>query len=71
MITCPKNEQMWWLYKSKSGKPIFLLTSKKNNRDYYYLYEVIPGDELKKLGRAKTPPELEEKFDVDRKMLEL
>ena len=69
MITCPKNEQMWWLYRNKSGTPIFLMTSKKN-RDYYYLYEVLPGDELKKLGRAKTPPELEEKFDVDRKMFE-
>ena len=69
MITCPKNEQMWWLYRNKSGTPIFLMTSKKN-RDYDYLYEVLPGDELKKLGRAKTPPELEEKFDVDRKMFE-
>ena len=44
------------------------MTSKKNNRDYYYLYEVAPDGSLNKLGRAKTPPDLEAKYHVDEAM---
>ena len=65
MVTCPKNEKMWWLYRNKRGEPIFLMTSKKTSRDNYYLYEVTSDGALNKLGRAKTPPELEEKFHVN------
>lgn len=36
-------------------------------RDFYFLYEVVDG-EFKKLGKAKNPTELEEKFKVRDKM---
>ena len=65
MVTCPKNETMWWLYRNKRGEPIFLMTSKKNNRDYYYLYKILPDGKMNKLGKARTPPELEARFHVD------
>lgn len=70
MVKVPKGEKLWWMYKNKSGRPIFLLTSKLNNRDNYYLYEITPEEELVKLGRAKTPPELEKKFHVNELMFE-
>ena len=62
-LKLPKGEESWVGY-YKDGKRIFLMTSKTNNRDWYYLYEVINDTELKKLGKARTPPELEEKFHV-------
>lgn len=65
-IKCPKGEMVWVRYCSQDGTVNFLLTSKTSNRSYYYLYEVNDG-ELKKLGRARTPPELEKKFDIDNK----
>lgn len=47
---------------------IFLLTSKAS-RDFYYLYEVLDTRELKKLGRASSPLEIEKKFNVKSRML--
>ena len=64
MIKVPKGERGWTCYYDKSGECIFLLTSKEKNRDFYYLYEVSGGS-LKKLGKARTPPELERQFKVD------
>lgn len=67
-LKLPKGEQSWVGYYNRSGERIFLLTSKENSREWYYLYEVVDGTALKKLGRAHTPPELEEKFHVVEKM---
>ena len=66
-INCPKGEMVWVRYCLRDGTTKFLLTSKKQNRDYYYLYEVVEG-KLVKLGRARTPPELEKKFDIHNKI---
>ena len=55
-------------YFNREGQRIFLLTSKERDRDWYYLYEVTNNTELKKLGRAHTPTELEEKYKVTEKM---
>lgn len=43
-----------------------ILTSKES-REFYFLYELVDG-EFKKLGKARTPKELEDKFEVSKKM---
>jgi hypothetical protein len=63
----PKGEILWSSYLDSTATPEFILTSKENeNRQFYYLY-AIKGNSLTKLGKAKTPPELEEKFGVHKK----
>ena len=47
-------------YKDSNGAVTHFLTS-KSDRSMYYLYEVT-GDSYKKLGKAKRPPDLEEKY---------
>lgn len=63
----PKGEQVWVRYNNTKGKTVCVLTSKPA-RDFYFLYEVKPDGSLAKLGKARTPPELEEKFDVEARM---
>lgn len=62
----PKGEIVWESYYSSNKEMRFIITSKAA-RDYYFLYEVVNG-EFKKLGKAKRPPELEERFNVIEKM---
>jgi hypothetical protein len=62
----PKNEIVWESYFNESRELKFIITS-KTVRDYYFLYELVNG-EFKKLGKAKTPPELVEKYDVEKKI---
>lgn len=45
----------------------FYIMTSKEARDYYFLYEVVDG-KFKKLGRAKSPKELEERFEVGKRM---
>lgn len=66
-IKIPKGEVAWLRYYNKEGKCMFLMTSKPL-RDYYYLYEVQSGGSVKKLGRSRNPAELEEQFDVDKRI---
>lgn len=65
--TPPKGERVWVGYYSKDHALMFILTSKGLSRDYYYLYEMAGGS-FKKLGRARSPKELEVKFDVYKKL---
>ncbi len=62
-IKYPKNEIPWVSYVGTNGNIVCVLTSNKT-QEYYYLYEVQPDGSLQKLGKAKSPPELEKKFDV-------
>lgn len=64
----PRGERVFVGYYDKQGRLLFILTAKET-RDYYFLYE-LKDNEFKKLGRAKSPPELEEKFHVREKMRE-
>lgn len=64
----PKGERVFTGYYNARGELLFIITAKEA-RDYYYLYELV-GDAFKKLGRAKNPKELEEKFGVMQKMRE-
>lgn len=67
IIKYPKNEIVFVSYYNAAGTPIFVLTSKPS-RDVYYMYEVLNSGELKRVGRSKSPIDLEEKFDVRSKM---
>lgn len=66
-IKYPKGEIVWVSYQKGNGTPICILTSKPA-RDFYFLYEVKPDGSLAKLGKARSPTELEERFDVRAKM---
>ena len=62
-IQYPKGEIVWVNYANSSGEILFIMTS-KNTRDYYYLYEILDDGKIKKLGKSRDPPELEEKYHV-------
>lgn len=65
-IKYPAGETVWARYLDRNGETLFVLTSKAT-RDRYYLYEHKSG-KLVKLGAAKEPPELIEKFGVRERM---
>ena len=56
----PKTETIWVTYTSEKGE-VYHTTAKTNNRDYYSLYKMVDG-KAQKLGRARTPTELEKNF---------
>ncbi len=58
----PKGEIVWVTYLNYDNQLRFIMTSKPT-RDLYYLYEEDNGV-FKKLGKAKSPLELEQKFQV-------
>ena len=66
MIKYPKGEIIWVSYLNRRHGLRFIITSKPI-REYYFLYEVV-DDEFVKLGKAKTPIELEEKFNISNKL---
>lgn len=65
----PKGEKAWVSYQNSSGEEKFIITSKTNSRDTYYLYEVAP-DGLVKLGKGPSPTQLELKFKIKDKSRE-
>ena len=65
-MTYPKGERVWTRYYNLSHELIFILTTKQT-LDFYFLYEFVDGT-FKKLGKAKSPLELEEKFNVRERM---
>ncbi len=58
---CPPGEVIWARYYNASNTLTHIITSKANNRETYFLYAVADS-KLKKIGKASSPPELEEKF---------
>lgn len=63
----PKGETVWIEY-TRGGVPVFWITSKPA-RDFYFLYEILPDGKPKRLGKARSPRELEERFSVEERML--
>lgn len=61
-VKMPRGEVAWAGYYDKDERLRFIITSKET-RDWYYLYAEKDGA-LVKLGKAKEPPELLEKYDV-------
>lgn len=55
----PKTEIIWQTYTRIDGS-VFYITSKPI-RDYYFCYRLIDG-KATKLGKAKTPLDLSEKY---------
>lgn len=63
----PKGEHTWVGIYNKDHELKFIITSKESSREFYFLYELVDGT-FKKLGKARSPKELEEKFEVDKKI---
>lgn len=64
----PKGERVWVGYYDSHHELRFILTS-KDSRDFYFLHELVDGN-FRKLGKARSPMELEEKFRVYQRMEE-
>ena len=62
----PKGERVWTSYYNLSNELLFIITSKPA-RDFFFLYELVDGV-FKKLGKSKSPLELEERFNVRERM---
>jgi hypothetical protein len=67
-VKVPRGERAWVSYNMGGGILKFLLTSKENNRDFYFLYEVLANGSLQKLGKARSPTELEKKFELHKRL---
>lgn len=63
----PAGERVWVRYYDAEQKLMLIMTSKTHSRDYYYLYELV-GGEFKKLGKSRSPVELEEKYKVSERI---
>ena len=62
----PKGERVWVGYYTEKRELKFIITSKEA-RDIYFLYEFTDGS-FKRLGKSRSPKELESKFDVEKKI---
>ena len=67
-IKIPKGEKVWVSYLTSDKRLKYIITSKLS-KDYYYLYEISDSGEIKKLGRAKSPNDLESTFQVKQKIV--
>lgn len=55
----PKTERIWVKRITEKGETYYITS--KDTRDYYFLYK-MDGDKAVKLGKAKSPLELEQKY---------
>lgn len=65
-VKYPKGEDVCVTCCERGGKPLFLITTKPLT-GHFFLYE-FTGDGLVKLGKGLSPFELEEKFNVRKRM---
>ena len=65
-VKYPKGEDVCVTCYDRSGRAMFLITSKPLV-GYFFLYE-FTGDGLVKLGKGQSPLELEERFHVKKRM---
>lgn len=56
----PESERIWVEETSENGT-VYYITAKVNDRSLYYLYKDDDGKAVK-LGKARSPTELEEKY---------
>lgn len=63
-----KGEEGRIRYYNSAGTDIFLLTQKQNT---FFLYQIDEDGSYKKLGKGKSPPELEAKFKVVEQMKQM
>lgn len=55
----PKTERIWVKRITEKGETYYITS--KDTRDYYFLYK-MEKDKAVKLGKAKSPLELEQKY---------
>lgn len=55
----PKTERIWVKRITEKGETYYITS--KDTRDYYFLYK-MENDKAVKLGKAKSPLELEQKY---------
>lgn len=55
----PKTERIWVKRITEKGETYYITS--KDTRDYYFLYK-MDGDKAVKLGKAKSPLELKQKY---------
>lgn len=67
ILQYPKGETVWVGIYNKSNELKFIITSKETSREFYFLYELEDG-KFRKLGRSRSPKDLEKKFEVDKKL---
>lgn len=58
-IQIPSNERVWMQIRTRHGA-VYYVTS-KDDRQFYFLYKEENGV-VEKLGKSKSPKELEEKY---------
>ncbi len=63
-IKYPKGEIVWVCYNNRDGETRFIVTSKGLDRSAYFLYEIQQDGACKKLGKSRSPIDLEKKFKV-------
>lgn len=56
--SCPVANHTTWASYIRDGKVKYIVTSKTNNRDFYFLYK-IDGDKYTRVAKAKSPLDLE------------
>lgn len=54
----PRSERIW--LERRSGQDVYFITSREN-ADTFFLYK-MDGGKAVKLGKSKSPPELERKY---------
>jgi hypothetical protein len=65
-VKYPKGEDVCVTCFNRDKEPLFLITNKPNAK-IFYIYEFV-GNELIKLGKGSSPLELENKFNVAKRM---
>ena len=65
-VKYPRGEDVCVTCYDKDSNPLFLITE-KTLQELYFIYE-FTGDGLVKLGKGKSPSELEKKFNVRERM---
>lgn len=68
-IKYPRGETVWVGYYDVRKNLRFIMTSKENDRSLYFLYKLVDG-RFKKIGRAQSPKEIEDKFEILKRLLE-
>lgn len=52
-------------YYDKDGNALFVITCKKNSREYYFLYRCNPDGSLEKIDKGKDPHILANRHNVE------
>lgn len=58
---CPIANHKTWVSYIVGEEVKYIITTKENNRDFYYLYK-NEGDKYAKVAKAKSPLDLEKYF---------